>query len=196
MLRSYYGATFEKQYSCLGSEYVAAAVELAVLLMDVPDEAIAAWLHKGMEHQSLYINKEIAKYSDNKAAELRAHYESSYVSMIISLNNMDRRMRYRSASSKLLNRPDLICTCLFLKARGEPEPGWWSRTHLVDVRKNQMAALSAESEWKHPMAKLLGLPSWPAEFDQDPPTSMGHGTWRSADDRARRARETSRIPPG
>lgn len=170
VLRSYYAATLEKQFAGLGPDFVAAAVELALLLMDVRDQAIAAWLEEGMEHQSLYINKEIAKYSTNKKAELKAHYESSYVSMIISLNNMDRRMKYRSASNKLLLRPDLICACLLLKARGEPEPHWWSQTHLVDVRKNQMAALSSESDWKQPMAKLLGLEDgWPPEFDYDPP---------------------------
>ena len=168
VLRSYYMVTLQNQYSYLGPDFVAAAVELALLLMDVRRKAVAAWLEEGLEHQLLQNNKDIAKLSLNREAELQAHYESSYVSMIFSLNNMDKRMKYHSASRKFLNRPDLICTGLLLKAREEPEPHWWNNTHLKEVRINQMRALTSESDWKEPMAQLLGLPEWPRGFDENP----------------------------
>lgn len=125
VLRSYYQDTMHKQYHGLGEEFVAAAVELALLFMDVPNRAASAWLTAGMEHQSIKTNRMIVKYSTNKA-ELKAHYESSYVSMILSLNNMLQIMETRSGNQSHVNRPDVICTGLLLKARGEPEPVWWN----------------------------------------------------------------------
>ncbi|KAI9883075.1 MAG: hypothetical protein M1823_005167 [Watsoniomyces obsoletus] len=168
VLRSYYKETMEKQYSYLGNDFIDAAVELALLLVDVRDEAIGMWLQEQMEHQSLRDNRDIAELSTNREAELKAHYESSYVSMIISLNNMDKRMKYHTASRKFLERPDIICTGLLLKARGQPEPKWWNGTHLADVRKNQIEALSSEANWKPATAQLLGLSEWPRGFEDSP----------------------------
>ena len=166
VLRSYYSKALEQQYGGLGKSYVGAATELALLMMDVPPAAIWAWLRAGMEHQSIRWNRELASVvSDNRNAELIAHYESSYVSMVISLNYMDGRME-TSTDERLVSRPDLICTGLLLKARGEPEPLWWNSSSLADARKTQVDAL--QGDWKTPTALLLGLPQWPSRFEEHP----------------------------
>lgn len=168
VLRSYYSKAAEGQYGGLGPAYVAAATELALLMMDVPPAATTAWLRAGSEQQSIKWNRELVKASStNRAAELRAHYESSYVSMIISLAYMDGRMETASADARLVSRPDLIATGLLLKARNEPEPAWWNSPHLAAARKTQIGALEGE-DWKTPMAMLLGLPEWPRGFEDFP----------------------------
>lgn len=167
VLRSYYSKALEEQYGGLGPAYVGAATELALLMMDVPPAATSAWLRAGMEHQSIRWNRELASAtSRNKPAELKAHYESSYVSMIISLNYMDGRMETASADERLVSRPDLVCTGLLLKARGEPKPLWWNHSSLADARKTQIDAL--QGDWKTSTALLLGLPEWPRGFEEHP----------------------------
>ena len=159
-------STLKAQYGGLGQAYVDAATELALLLMDVPPEALAAWLKAGMEHQSVKWNGEIAEAdSDNMEAELKANYESSYVSMILSLNYMDKRLNARSANQQLASRPDIICTGLLLKARGAKEPLWWNQPMVVEARNAQMDALEG-NHWKEPMAQLLGLPRWPPNLEK------------------------------
>ena len=166
VLRSYYHKTLDQQYGKITPAYVDAATELALLMMDVPPAATSAWLRAGMEHQSVKWNREIARVaSNNKNSEVLAHYESSYVSMIISLNYMDDRMETKSADERLVSRPDIMCTGLLLKARGEPEPLWWNNSSLADARKTQTDALKGEN-WKTPMALLLGLPEWPSGFEE------------------------------
>ena len=166
VLRSYYMSTLKAQYGTLGDAYVDAATELALLLMDVPSEALAAWLKAGMEHQSVKWNGEMAEAdSDNIEEELRANYESSYVSMILSLNYMDRRLSMRSANPRLASRPDIICTGLLLKARGAKEPRWWNQSMFVEARNAEMDALEG-NQWKEPMAQLLGLPRWPPDLEK------------------------------
>lgn len=168
VLRSYYSKTLDEEYSGLGSPFVVAATELALLMKDIPGAAMAAWLRAGMEHQSIKWNRELANVkSINKKAELRAHYESSYVSMIISLNYMNRRMETASTNEHLISRPDIICTGLFLKAWGEPEPVWWNNSSLADARKTQIDASEGKNR-KEPMALLLGLPEWPSKFKRHP----------------------------
>ena len=51
--RSFYKKTLECQYGGLGPEFVAAAVELALLMADMPYGAIDDWLKAGLEHQLL-----------------------------------------------------------------------------------------------------------------------------------------------
>ena len=168
VLRSYYMNTLKGQYGGLGQAYVDAATELTLLLMDIPPQATAAWLNAGMEQQSIVSNGEIAEAdSDNKAEELKASYESSYVSMIMSLNYMDTRMDARSTNEKLASRPDIICTGLLLKARGANEPLWWNQSSIVEARNAQMDALEGNM-WKEPMALLLGLTHWPSGLENSP----------------------------
>ena len=159
VLRSYYMNTLKSQYGGLGQAY---------LLMDIPPQATAAWLRAGIEQQSIISNGEIAEAdSDNKVEELKANYESSYVSMIMSLNYMDTRMGARSTNEKLASRPDIICTGLLLKARGANEPLWWNQSSIVEARNAQVDALEGNM-WKEPMALLLGLTHWPFGFEKSP----------------------------
>lgn len=168
VLRSYYMATLKAQYSGLGQAYVDAATELALLLMDIPSHATVTWLRVGMEQQSLESNAEIAGCGGDQIVEaLQANYESSYVSMIMSLNYMDKRLASRFAHNGLAVRPDLLCTGLLLKARGNREPKWWNQTSFMDARRKEVEALEGHM-WKEPMALLLGLTSWPCGFEESP----------------------------
>lgn len=87
--------------------------------------------------------------------------------MIISLNAMDPRMKDKQYQAHL-SRPDLTCTGLLINARGQPEPSWWSRTDVQLMRQKQDAYLSGEIDWRLPAARLLGLDSWPDDFDNAP----------------------------
>ena len=168
VLRSYYMATLKAQYSGLGQAYVDAATELALLLMDIPAHATAAWLRAGIEQQSLLSNAEIAGCGGHQIVEaLQANYESSYVSMIMSLNYMDRKLDSRFVHQGVASRPDLMCTGLLLKARGAKEPKWWNQANFMDARKRECEGLDGHT-WKEPMALLLGLTHWPANFEDTP----------------------------
>jgi len=100
---------------------------------------------------------------------LEAHYESSYVSMIISLNSMNPAMKIPPPKQRnLLARPDIMCVGLLLKAKGRPEPSWWNQDNISQRRINEIGLLSHENEWKELMAKLLGLGGWPVGFENQP----------------------------
>jgi hypothetical protein len=164
-LRSYYQKTLDNIYGGLGPNFVSAAVELSLILMDADEPAIAAWLRAGCEHQSFEINKALLA-NDATAAELKAHYESSYVSMIISLNNMkDKQLGRHNHDSALAKRPDIICLGLLLKARGERQPAWWNDKVFNDYRADEKKHL--DSNWYQAAAALLGLPVYPHGFEDD-----------------------------
>lgn len=174
VLRSFYKKTLESQYGGLGPDFVAAAVELALLMADMPYWAIDAWLKAGLEHQLLETNHFLATEvlkncsTEERSAALAAHYESSYVSMIMSLNNMNRGMKQRHNRHLSLDRPDILCLGLLLQARGCQEPAWWNRPDVAQRRSDQISSLSQDTDWKMPMARLLGLKDWPHGFDQRP----------------------------
>ena len=168
--RSYFRKPLQEQYGGISPAFVDAALELSLLMMDMPHWAISEWLIGGFEHQSIGTNRFLRclPIADNeeKQAMLKAHYESSYVSMIISLNSMNPRMKTPPPKQRnLLSRPDIMCIGLLLKARGCPEPSWWNRDDVSKRRTNQLGFLSQDSEWKEPMAKLLGLTEWPVGFE-------------------------------
>ena len=168
VLRSYYMSTLRGQYGGLGQAYVDAATELALLLMDVPPQAIAAWLNAGMEQQSLERNRQIAEAeSENRTQELEANYQCSYVGMIMSLNYMDKKVGSRFAHGRPTHRPDILCTGLLLKAWGAHEPRWWNQPVFVEARKREIAALEGDM-WKDPASLLLGLACWPPGFEKSP----------------------------
>jgi hypothetical protein len=168
--RSYFRKPLQEQYGGISSDYVDAALELSLLMMDMPHWAIEEWLIGGFEHQSIDTNRFLrclpTANDEEKQAMLKAHYESSYVSMIISLNNMNPRIKTPPPKQRnLLSRPDIMCTGLLLKARGYSEPSWWSREDVSSRRTDQVEFLSQDSGWKEPMAKLLGLSEWPIGFE-------------------------------
>lgn len=172
VLRSFYKTTLVQQYGGLKDAYVNAAVELALLLADVPYWAADAWLLAGLEHQDLETNALLAQRvpmsDEEKRDALQAHYESSYISMIVCLNNMDVRMKGRRGKfrSVVLRRPDLTCTALLLKVRGQREPAWWKEKEVQELRWAQDEALNGE--WKNIAARLCGLNEWPAGWDKTP----------------------------
>lgn len=162
-LRSYYEKTIETMYGGLGQNFVRAAVELSLLLMDVDEPAIATWLKAGCEHQSIIINKTL-KENNATPSELKAHYESSYVSMIISLNNMkDKQLGRHNHEASEAKRPDIICLGLLLKARNEPQPTWWNEPIFASYRADEKKHL--DGDWYQDAARLLGLSEYPPSFE-------------------------------
>lgn len=173
VLRSFYKNTLSVQYGGLGDNYVNAAVELAILLSDVPQWAVDNWLLAGLEHQSLEKNiflEETALLTasaQERREAMNAHYESSYTSMIISLNYMNNGMRSKQASRYThIGRPDLLCVGVLLKARGCSVPSWWKRSDVQQQIKHELECLPEGLDWKFPMASLLGLDAWPLGFEK------------------------------
>ncbi|MCJ1261439.1 hypothetical protein MMC22_001303 [Lobaria immixta] len=175
VLRSFYKSTLKAQYGGLGDDYVSATVELALIMADMPHWAINRWLSERLEHQSLQQNMFLAQTAlftateEERHAALTAHYESSYVSMILSLNYMDLRMKNKRESRTVtICRPDIFCLGVLLKARGYSEPSWWSSREVCQARHDERRHLSQELDWRFPMAKLLGLEKWPEGFEGSP----------------------------
>src|SRR5947207_8395168 len=137
-------------------------------MADMPHWAIDRWFGERLEHQSLPKNVFLAQTAlltateEERQAALTAHYESSYASMILSLNYMDLRMKNKRESRTVtMCRPDLLCLGVLLKARGYPEPSWWNNREVCKARDDEKRYLSQELDWRFPMAKLLGLEKWP-----------------------------------
>jgi hypothetical protein len=149
VMRSCYTEVMEAQYGGLGKAYVHAAVELSLILVDCPTEAITAWLMAGLEHQCLSLNVEIRKMMGVKPHELDAHYRSSYASMILSLNYMTDWI------SQPLARPDLICTGILLMAENKPKPEWWDISEMRRRRRQEDSLLG--SGWRQAALCLLGM---------------------------------------
>jgi hypothetical protein len=175
VLRTFYKSTMKAQYDGLRENYVNATVELALIVADMPHWAINRWLNERLEHQSLQKNiflTETALFAatdEERHAALTAQYESSYSSMIFSLNYMDLRMKTNQESRAVtICRPDLYCVGILLKARSYPEPSWWNKKEVSEARDYERKCLSEELDWKLPMAKLLGLDKWPMGFEGSP----------------------------
>ena len=121
VLRSFYRQSLWSQYHGLGDAFVDAAVELALLTLDIPYRSLNQWLIAGLEHQSWEATGLLARVSydtdgeDGRSQALKAQYEASYVAMIISLNAMN--VDSQSPQSAAYGRPELICTGLLMKAR-------------------------------------------------------------------------------
>lgn len=163
-LRSYYEKVLNTQFQGLGSHFVSAAVELSLILTDADEPATAAWLKAGCEHQNFEINKTLQDLAATPA-ELSAHYESSYVSMIISLNNMaDGQLGRKNHDRAQAKRPDIICLGLRLKAKGATSPPeWWNRPEIEAYLAGEKQHL--DHEWYQDAAKLLGLAAYPEGFE-------------------------------
>jgi hypothetical protein len=147
-------------------------------MADMPHWAIDKWLSHSLEHQLINFNHDLrdrlrsAPAAERKAS-LKANYESSYVSMIISLNYMDPRMKQRRQPQQVLRRPDILCTGLLLKARGSVEPSWWNDQDFAERRQAEIKFLNPD--FKQPTAWLLGLADWPVGFENV------HSIWGPAD---------------
>ncbi|PNP85357.1 hypothetical protein FNYG_01186 [Fusarium nygamai] len=164
-LRSYYQKLLDDIYGSLGTSFVCVAMELSLILMDASSTAVASWLQAGCEHQSIQVNEDLKRHGATDE-ELRAHYESSYVSMIISINNMkDAKVGQHNHGKAQVVRPGIICLGLLLKARDKPRPAWWGMEKFCSYRKGEDDNL--DSKWKGSAAKLLGLQSYPSADGDD-----------------------------
>ena len=150
VMRSCYMEVMEAQYGGLGKPYVHATVELSLILVDCPPDAITAWLVAGLEQQYLTLNVEIRQMRGVMSHELNAHYRSSYTSMILSLNYMTN---WNSQSE--LARPDLICTGILLMAENKAKPEWWDVSEMRERRRKEDAALGFG--WRQAALCLLGM---------------------------------------
>jgi len=169
-LRSYYRKTLDIVYGGISEQFVLAAVELCLILMDADEHAVKEWLKATCEQQSYRINQTLVKYGATPA-ELSAHYRSSYVSMIISLNNMkDKQLGHRNHGTSQAKRPDIICLALLLKAEGASEPTWWNKPEIDSYRAAEKQHL--DSDWYDAAAQLLGL--------ETVPHGLENGIWESS----------------
>lgn len=180
-LRSYYLATLKPIYGEIGDAYVAAAAELCLLLMDADEKAIHAWLEAQCEHQNYQVNQALRKYRATPP-ELNAHYLSSYVSMIISLNNMkDNQLGHRNHGLSQAKRPDIICLALLLKAQKAQKPLWWDLPEINAYRAAEKDHL--DGNWYDAAAKLLGLDAFPKGLED--------GVWDSSQETPQQKEEES-----
>lgn len=170
VLRSFYKHAMDAQYKGLGEGYVDAAVELALLLVDMPNYAIDSWLLLGLEHQSIEVNNLLAHQvlSGCSVAErnaiLVAHYESSYAAMIMSLNSMDPAVKAVHKIDRLF-RPDLLCTALLCWKQGLDVVHLFMREDAQNVLRQEMESVLDLAAWKTTAALLVGLNSWPVELN-------------------------------
>ncbi|GLB43206.1 hypothetical protein LshimejAT787_1301070 [Lyophyllum shimeji] len=127
VMRSYYRKVMEDQYSGLGAEYIAAAVELALIFLDCPPQVTKRWLSLDLEHQSIKLNQVMSDRplrvlrTPATSAQLQTLYRASYASMILSINYFDQDQHHVDDS----RRPDLICFALLWLAEGGTAPAWW-----------------------------------------------------------------------
>ena len=186
VMRSYYVKAMQDQFGFLNPEYVNAAAELALILLDCPPATLNKWLELTLEQQSMEVNQSMSNrpsylYNDESLfgtnEELSTLYRASYVSMIISLNYFPRdghRSDTRLHSGAAV-RPDLICFALLWISRdlvneggdGAPEPAWWSQKWVGDRLNAEMTSLVG-TRWRNAAAWLLGLHRWPQHLDNWP----------------------------
>ncbi|KAF8464483.1 hypothetical protein BDZ91DRAFT_257393 [Kalaharituber pfeilii] len=165
-LRSYNTKAMESQVGTIGADYLLAAVELALIFADCPAEATKTWLQREMAQQDIELNRLMhQKHTQGgtvTAADLNAMYRASYVSMVMSLNNMRWR---RGDTAGSLRRPDLLCGGLLVYAETGQAPAWWGEAWARDRVQQEVESLAGV--WRKPMAGLVGLVEWPAEMPVD-----------------------------
>lgn len=174
VMRSYYEKAAVEQFGGLGNDFVGAAVELAVLLLDCPPKAAMRWLSRNLDTTA-------------SPAQLQTLYRASYTSMILSLNYFPSNPGYGDFA-----RPDLICFALlwladgaveeveittdsgqkkvhYYTGKGAEEPTWWEQEWVGKRLELERQSLSSTTtEWKDAAAWLLGLTNWPEHLDRWP----------------------------
>ncbi|KAK4182368.1 hypothetical protein QBC35DRAFT_510099 [Podospora australis] len=188
VMRSHYGHAIQDQYGGLPEAYRDAALELALILLDIGRKLLKIWLRQEMEQQDLNVNlwmsarrgmsssKEVGGVSHPKAEDkqLDALYRASYASMIISINYL---VLPKGGAAPV--RPDLTCFALLYLAEsavqldsstgkwvqgpGAGKPAWWD--HGWVKARLQSEQQSLKEGWQNPAAWLLGLKEFPIELD-------------------------------
>ncbi|KJA21930.1 hypothetical protein HYPSUDRAFT_55236 [Hypholoma sublateritium FD-334 SS-4] len=164
VMRSFYQKAMEEQYSGLGPQFVAVAVELALILLDCPPSAIMRWLQQNLEQQSIEVNHALSYPAAGSTrasdAQLQTLYRASYTSMILSINYFNQSRPDTGADAR---RPDLSCFALLWIARGGDEPQWWKEPWVKERLRRE--ADSLEGDWKKAAALLLGWADVPSKLD-------------------------------
>ncbi|KAI9692837.1 MAG: hypothetical protein M1822_004831 [Bathelium mastoideum] len=189
VMRSYYKKAMEDQFGTLPAQFVAAATEFAVILLDCSHRAINDWLNNKLEQQSLAVNIQMSRPANYLLSDIRAThqqlqtlYRAQYVSMVLSLNYYPSRGTSHSTPTEThpLHRPDLHCFALLYLAEGAvetvrgqnqrghgaPQPQWWQQNWVKMRLRNEQASL--QGNWQQSAAWLLGLAQWPSGLDDWP----------------------------
>lgn len=164
VMRSFYQKAMEEQYSGLGPEFVAVAVELALILLDCPSSATMRWLQQSLEQQSIEVNHALSNPAAGSIrasdAELQTLYRASYTSMILSINYFNQSRPDTGADAR---RPDLSCFALLWLAEGGSEPQWWKEPWVKERLTRE--ANSLQGAWQKAASWLLGLVDVPPMLD-------------------------------
>jgi hypothetical protein len=191
VMRSYYGRAVLEQFGTLPVDFLAAATELALILLDIRQKELRIWLDGRFEQQAMDVNRYLSGRNEAFAPkatdrQLGTLYRASYTSMVISLNYFppSGRITINNVSAKTAVRPDLTCFALLYLAEhavvrdptsgewvegpGVQMPEWWGHNWVRDRLQHEQESLKAG--WKEPMAWLLGLKSFPneLEYNQQP----------------------------
>lgn len=132
VLRTYYREEMNASYGVLGSAFVDAATELALLLADSSHCLIEDWLSLHMEHQDHALNNQLARLGASDE-ELMVLYRLSYAAMLVSLSAHRKGRKWR---------PEVKLFTAYWKKCGEGEmPAWMSQAAVVDrVGKEESGA--------------------------------------------------------
>ena len=127
-LRGLYREEFGKIFSLLGSPYVTAATELALLLADVPAPLIKDWLRGRMEHQDLELNQKAAD-SGASIQDLARLYRGHYAAMLVSLSLHRHGLRLR---------PELLVHDALCASEGVEKPAWARETWAIQSKGEEL----------------------------------------------------------
>lgn len=112
-MRTYYREEMNAAYAGLGSVFVDAATEFALLLADSSHGLIEDWLSLRMEHQDHALNNQLARLGASDE-ELRVLYRLSYALMLVSLSAHRKGRKWR---------PEMkLFTAYWTKYKGEEMP--------------------------------------------------------------------------
>ncbi|KAJ5930337.1 hypothetical protein N7466_005830 [Penicillium verhagenii] len=125
-LRGYYYSEFNRTFSLLGSSYVTAATELAILLADKDYASIDGWLNLNFEHQDLSFNLEAHSLGASDE-DLRRLYRGQYAVMLASL------CLYRKGT---WIRPEITVFDAVCKFEGVEQPTW-AASPEIEVRRQR-----------------------------------------------------------
>lgn len=128
-LRSFYHAEMYKSFSGLGTSYVIAATELALLIADSDLMTVADWLDEHLEHQELHLNNQAAALGAS-ADELSRLYRGHYVAMLVSLSEHKPGIRIR---------PELTVFKALSAHEGLRDPPSWMSDPLMMERASEEA---------------------------------------------------------
>ena len=127
-LRGLYREEFQRTFSLLGTSYVTAATELALLLADCPYGVAEDWLKGIMEQQDLKLNHEVADWGAT-SEELVRLYRGQYAAMLVSLSFHEKGMRLR---------PELLVYEAVCKIEDAELPSWISAAAAQNRRDSEL----------------------------------------------------------